>query len=75
MKINGDFAKFWAQPNHQQDFPNGLMRTSRPTQYALEQIHKADELYHPEIDFDTPLCAESRTAEDVQTIAPKKRTR
>ena len=55
MKINGDFAKFWAQPNHQQDFDNGLMRTSRPMQYALEQIQKADELYLPEIDFDTPF--------------------
>ena len=31
------------------------MRTSRPAQYALEQIRNPDELYHPEIDFDTPF--------------------
>ena len=73
MEINGDFMKFWAQSNHQQDFAKDLAATSLPMQYALEQIQKADEKYPSEIDFDTPLCAESLSAEDVQTIAPKKR--
>ena len=67
--------KLWAQTNNSEEDAKKILSSSPILEYGLSRIQLADTSYPAEMDFSTPLAAESLTDEDFKNLAPEKKTR
>ena len=70
-----DNPKFWAQTNNMEAEAKRMLAGSIILDYGLSQIQLADPEYPCELDFSTPLVAETLTEEGLKEIGSKKRVR